>query len=440
MISKGVGDVRASFQSPVDPHPGGQIYAIAGQDYRPAGWNPPSPSPAALGYNLGVSPPPTFLRRLARDYGLAIAFWLPASMLVAWQQYSMERREHLAVNLHDELILYGVRYLTVAVLTVPIFRIVSRWPVTVGAGRRLGAYILGYIPFAMCFGFIRWCLAPPWMEETLTWGPRTARTLYDLTSATFADVAALYLAVTLAAHAYSYFSRNQRQEIERLELRQSLAQSELQALKTQLQPHFLFNTLQGISTLINTDRVTAQDMLRRLATLLRTTLKHGATDLIPFREELDFVRSYLDLEAMRLGKRLRTSWQISPETHQAQIPQLLLQPLVENAIVHGIASAREGGWIELAAWTERRLLCVRISNSVGGHSAAGLGLGLQNTRARLQYLYGEDAKFDFRVGADSIATATIVLPGFATIAEDAPGEVVEPQTWRALNARASRRR
>ncbi len=387
-----------------------------------------------------MSPPPNFLRRLARDYGLAIAFWLPASVLVAWQQYSMQRREHLAVILHDLLIVYGARYLTVAVLTVPIFHIVSRWPVTVGVARRLGAYILGYIPFAVAFGFIRWCLAPPWMEETLTWGPRTARTLYDLTSATFADVAALYLAVTVAAHAFFYFTRNQRQEIERLELRQSLAQSELQSLKAQLQPHFLFNTLQGISTLIDTDKVTAQEMLRRLATLLRTTLKHGATDLIPFPEELDFVRSYLDLEGMRLGKRLRTSWQISPDTHQAQIPQLLLQPLVENAIVHGIASAREGGWIELEARIEGRQLWVRISNSVGGHSPPGLGLGLQNTRARLQYLYGEDARFDFRMAADGVAIATIVLPGFATIAEDAPEQVVEPQTWRALNAGASCRR
>jgi len=272
-------------------------------------------------------------------------------LLVAWQQYSLQRKEHLAVILHDEVIVYGVRYLTVAVLTVPIFHIVSRWPVTVGAARRLGAYVLGYIPFAIAFGFIRWCLAPPWMEETLTWGPRNLATLYELTYATFADVAALYLAVTLAAHAYSYFARNRRQEIERLELLQSLAQSELQSLKAQLQPHFLFNTLQGISTLIDTDTVTAQDMLRRLATLLRTTLNHGAIDLIPFREELDFVRSYLDLEGMRLGKRLRASWQISSNTHDAQIPQLLLQPLVENAIVHGIASARDGGWIELEART-----------------------------------------------------------------------------------------
>ena len=383
---------------------------------------------------------PTLIRRLARDYALAIAFWLPSSVLVAWQQYSLERREHLAVVLHDLLIVYGVRCLTVAVLTPPIFYIVERWPVTGGAARRLGAYVLGYIPFAIAFGFIRWCLAPPWTEETLSWGPRTLRTLYDLTSATFADVALLYLGVTVAAHAYAYFTRTQRQEIERLQLHQSLAQSELQALKAQLQPHFLFNTLQGISTLIDTDRATAQEMLRRLATLLRTTLKHGAADLIAFREELDFVRSYLDLEAMRLGKRLQVRWKISPDTHAAQIPQLLLQPLVENAIVHGIASAREGGWIELEAWIEQRRLHVRIGNSISGQSQRGLGLGLQNTEARLEYLYGDDASFDFRLGADAVATATVVLPGFATVAEDAPGEVAELQTWRALDASASGRR
>ena len=106
-----------------------------------------------------------------------------------------------------------------------------------------------------------------------------------------------------------------------LQLRQSLAQSELQMLRAQLHPHFLFNTLQGVSTLIDTDRATAQNMLLTLAGLLRKVLKYGSTDLLPFREELAFVEAYLQLERMRLGRRLEVRWQIAPEVAAALIPQ-----------------------------------------------------------------------------------------------------------------------
>jgi two-component system, LytTR family, sensor kinase len=316
--------------------------------------------------------------QVAGAYALSVVVWLAAAPLISWQMFSLARREHLHIPYHDLLLVFGARYLTVALLTPPIFYFVNRWPVTGAVLRRSSAYVLGYLPFSLAFAVIRWLLLPPWMEETLSFGPRTLDSLIQLTYGTFADVLFLYLSVVVCAHAYAYFVLGQRQEIERLELRQSLAQSELQTLRAQLHPHFLFNTLQGLSTLINTDRQTAQTVLFTLAELLRTALKHGTTDLVSVREELDFLKAYLYLEQLRLGKRLEVRWRISPEVHDAFIPQLLLQPLIENAIVHGVSGSQSPGWVQIEASTLDEHLCVVIRNSIGGVSQPGLGVGIEH--------------------------------------------------------------
>jgi hypothetical protein len=358
------------------------------------------------------------VRRVARDYAISVSFWLAASLLVAYQVYGLEMKGLMPTGLRELTTLYVARFLSVALLTPPIFYLVERWPIPESSLRRTISYALGYVPFSIAFGTLRWLIWPPWMEETRSWGPRTLDTLVQLIYTTFADVLLLYLGVLTAAHAYTYFVRGQRQEIERLQLRQALAQSELQTLRAQLHPHFLFNTLQGVSTLIDTDRATAQNMLLTLAGLLRKVLKYGSTDVIAFREELAFVEAYLQLEQMRLGRRLEVRWQITPDVHGALIPQLLLQPLIENAVMHGIANSREGGWIEIEAHLQRGQLVVVIRNSVSGASPSGLGVGIKNTRARLKYLYGDDAKFEFAIPDGKLAVARLAVPAFtARLAE-----------------------
>jgi hypothetical protein len=355
--------------------------------------------------------PEVLVRRLVRDYAISMAFWLSASLLVSWQMYVLERR-FAPIRYQDILLVYAARYLAVALLTPPIFYLVNRWPVTGGVLRRAAAYACGYLPFTLAFAVLRWSILPPWLDESMSWGPRTLQTLVELLYDSFADVLLLYLAVIVAAHAYAYFVRGQRQEIERLQLRQALAQSELQTLRAQLHPHFLFNTLQGVSTLIDTDRATAQNMLLALAGLLRRVLKYGSSDLLPFREELAFVEAYLQLEQMRLGRRLEVRWQIAPEVAAALIPQLLLQPLIENAVVHGIATARDGGWIEIDARLQQMQLLVTIRNSIGGVSQPGLGVGISNTMARLKHLYDTDASFGFEILGGTVAVARLVVPAF----------------------------
>jgi two-component system, LytTR family, sensor kinase len=349
--------------------------------------------------------------RLARSYALSCVFWLPISQLVGWQTYVMDRREHVPALMGPLLLAYCARYLSIAVLTPPMFMIVERWPLTTATLRRSIAYALGFVLFTCVFAVIRWLLLPPWLEETLTFGPRSLATLVDLAYTTPADILLAYAGIVAVAHAYTYFVRGQRQEIERLALQRCLAQSELQALRTQLHPHFLFNTLHGITALIESDPSRAHAMLTSLAVMLRSALNHGSADLVPFREELRFVEAYIGLEQMRLGSRLRVQWRIEPRSLELLVPQLLLQPLVENGIRYGAASDPDGGSLRLETSIKGNRLSITIVNSIAACSKSGHGVGLANTRARLQYLYADDAHLQLQLDQDDKrAVACVTLP------------------------------
>jgi len=266
----------------------------------------------------------------------------------------------------------------------------------------------------LLYASIRWAVLPPWDTALQQYVPRTAHGPLELIHQGFADQITIYIAIVVAAHAYQYFERVRKQELEKYEYQQALAASELQALKMQLHPHFLFNTLHGISTLIDSDGKNAKAMIVKLSSLLRTAVEHGSSDLIPLQEELKFVREYLDLEKMRLGSRLSVDWSIDPDTQQTLVPQLILQPLVENAIRHGVACSREGGWVDIFSRRCDGVFEIRIRNSVEGKRPAGTGVGLRNTEARLRYLYSGDATFSFVLSADHTATATLVLPALGS--------------------------
>jgi len=309
------------------------------------------------------------------------------------------------------LLLAESRGFSFALLTPPIFYLARR---SIGGARHrfryLLVYCLGVGPFMLLYACIRWTILPPWDAALQQYVPRTKHGPLELIHSGFADQITMYIAIVAAAHAYWYFEKLRKQEVENVEFQRALAASELQALKMQLQPHFLFNTLHGISTLIDTDQACAKEMVVKLSSLLRGTLEHSSSDLIPLNEELKFVREYLDLEAMRLGTRLHVEWLIEPNTRRALVPQLILQPLVENAVRHGIACSRDGGWVEIAAKKRARTLELGIRNSIGGKRTPGLGVGLRNTEARLRYLYSDEAIFTFAETDDHTATATLRLP------------------------------
>jgi two-component system LytT family sensor kinase len=350
-------------------------------------------------------------RPVVRAYGLSIVVWCGLSLLMGVQYRVFDKAMNIHSSLFEMLLLAESRGFSFALLTPPIFYLAHR---SIGGARNrfqyLLVYCLGVAPFMLLYACIRWTILPPWDAVLQQYVPRTKHGPLELIHSGFADQITMYIAIVAAAHAYWYFEKLRKQEMETIEFQRALAASELQALKMQLHPHFLFNTLHGISTLIDTDQACAKEMVVKLSGLLRGTLEHSSSDLIPLSEELKFVREYLDLEAMRLGTRLNVEWSIDPDTRPALVPQLILQPLVENAVRHGIACSRDGGWVEIAAKKRARTLELGIRNSIGGKRTPGLGVGLRNTEARLRYLYTDEATFTFAETDDHTATATLRLP------------------------------
>ncbi len=350
------------------------------------------------------------LKRVARDYAISIAFWLTLSVMLSWQEYVWAHRENFHTSFSVLTVLFGIRFLTVAVLTPPIFYLIERCPLQAkGAAYRALIYLLGYVPFTFLFACIRWTLHTPWLPETQDWGHRTFHSLFELAFEGFADQFAIYLGIVIAGHAYYYFSRLQREEHERMELQQALMQSELSMLKSQMHPHFLFNTLHGITALVSVDPNLAEDMLRGLSRLLRASLKERDTDLVTLGEDLKFAEDYIAIEKMRLVNRLRVDWKIGAGTRQLLIPPLIIQPLLENSIKHGIAPSRKEGWIEVSTQVANGTLVLSVRNSVGVHSVPGTGVGHKSIRSRLMHLFASDASFSFHRG-QGFAQAIVTLP------------------------------
>lgn len=189
-------------------------------------------------------------------------------------------------------------------------------------------------------------------------------------------------------------------ERQALELQVLARDAELKALRSQIQPHFLFNSLNSISALTTTEPSAARAMTVRLAEFFRTTLKLGQQQLIPLKEEFRLAEFFLSIEQVRFGSRLSFSTWLEQECEDVSVPSLILQPIVENAVNHGIAHLLEGGTISLEARRNGNAVCVRISNPCDAerpHSKS-TGVGLVNVRKRLERLYGNDAQLLIKNG------------------------------------------
>jgi signal transduction histidine kinase len=222
----------------------------------------------------------------------------------------------------------------------------------------------------------------------------------------------VYAGIVAAWHALTYYRDRQRGRLEAAEMQALLRQAQLQVLRSQLNPHFLFNTLHSIAELVREDPQHAEQLLLRLSDLLRIALDSSSAQEVPLAEELEFVKGYVEIEQIRLGDRLQVSWEIAPDTLRARVPSLLLQPLIENAIQHGIAPSSRLGSLVIRARRKGELIELQVHDNGPGlteHSnGRPSGVGLANTRDRLQRLYGE--RQDFELANDQGLRVSMRLP------------------------------
>ncbi len=331
-------------------------------------------------------------------YRFDLLFWKPTSF---WEQLQIPLVNDLIFAAFTPIVLHiGLRY--------PIERSNWKW--------RSLAYCGGAFVFTSAHALVRMLVYPVVDNMTkktfpIGWSLFGRLFLYGLPDLCFY----VYLPVVVIAHAIWYYREYRDREVRAAQLETRLAQAQLKALKSQLQPHFLFNTLHSISTLMLTNVSAADTMLVRLSDLLRMSLDNNTVQETTLNREMQFVNGYLEIEKMRFGERLRVTCQVDTETLDARVPHLLLQPLVENAIRHGISRRTEGGEIQITATRRDDDLYLEVSDTGPGFSPnpewnAKHGLGLNATRERLRVFYGDRQRLDIHSTPDRGTTVRVQIP------------------------------
>jgi len=275
-----------------------------------------------------------------------------------------------------------------ALLSLPALRLARRFPLEPPVlWRNLSVHLVASGAFSLAYMVLRAWIGQLESDEPLGF----AAAFSPLVVKTFHFNVLVYWVVVSLVSGLGYYHKFRERELRAAELEKRLAEARLQALQMQLNPHFLFNTLNAIATLLHRDADAADRMIVRLGELLRLALDTANTQEVTLRHELDFLSRYLEIEQTRFGNRLEVTTDIGPDTLDALVPNLILQPIMENAIRHGIQPHATAGRIALR--TRREAGCLRLTVQDNGDGLSAQhppreGVGLTNTRERLRQLYG----------------------------------------------------
>ncbi|HEX2187391.1 MAG TPA: histidine kinase [Longimicrobiaceae bacterium] len=308
-----------------------------------------------------------------------------------------------------------------ALLTVPILWLAGRFRFE--PGRRVHAFVVhlaASLVFALVSVAANVALSNAlWPENPSSFGAYVAATVHWNVQ--------WYWIVVGIRYAWEYYRKYRDRELRATQLEAQLARAQLEALKMQVQPHFLFNTLHTISELVHESPEAADQMIVRLGDLLRLTVDNAGTQEVTLRRELEFLHAYLEIEQARFRDRLSVQVEVDPETLDARVPNLLLQPLVENALRHGIGERAGPGRVSVRAARQDGRLWLEVRDDGGGLPAGGAlreRVGVGNTRERLRQLYGAEQSFELLGAPEGGVVATITLP----LRFDGPGEEPEVGT------------
>jgi two-component system LytT family sensor kinase len=322
---------------------------------------------------------------------------------------------------------------TWALLTPAIVALARRFPLGRATWLRHGAvHLLGSavaVVVVDAVGSLVWPLLPGDIVAPLPFTTRLGR----LVVLWYASDSLLYWTVVAVAHVRAAVRRAAERELRASQLEGQLAQARLSALQMQLHPHFLFNALNTVGALVRTgDGDAAVTVVARLGDFLRRVLDGAGTQLVPLERELELVTGYLDIERIRFGERLRVRVDASPEARRAAVPQLIVQPLVENAVRHGIAPTAGSGLVEISGAVRDGMLHLVVRDDGPGAAAdrdragAGEGIGLSNVRLRLTQLFGETAAVRAGNAPEGGFRVELVMPFRPVAAEPAPALSGEP--------------
>jgi hypothetical protein len=259
----------------------------------------------------------------------------------------------------------------------------------------LGRLFLTHLPFVALASSIWLFLGRAWsrLVEALPWFPGTAERLDRQRVLLFSLGLLLFLLSVAVHYLLVAFEASRAAERQALEAQVLSREAELKSLRAQVQPHFLFNSLNSISALAGSDASAARRMCLELSEFLRASLRLGPREAIPLEEELALCRTFLGIEKVRFGARLAGSFEVEEAARACLVPPLILQPLLENAVAHGIGSRLEGGCVKVEARVRDGLLLLAVENprDPDGSPRRGAGLGLENVRRRLEALHGSRA-------------------------------------------------
>jgi two-component system, LytTR family, sensor kinase len=318
----------------------------------------------------------------------------------------------LFIQLEDTLTTHALTGLVVSfftgLFTSHLYRnfiIYQNW-LRLGFLKLVPRFIASSLVLALCYYIITFGVTSALIKGMLEF-PEASAIIADLLNLSF-----VYLVWSLIYFLFNYIENYKREEIKNLRWEASKNEIELNRLKSQLNPHFMFNAMNSIRALIDENPAKAKNAITQLSNILRTTLQMGKLKLISFEEEMHLVKDYLSLEHTRYEERLRVSYNIMAEAYEFKVPPLMVQTIVENAIKHGISKLMEGGEINIKAAVKGDLLIVSISNDgpFVQNKAETTGFGIINTIQRLSLLFGEKAGFEIKSLGENKTLAELKIP------------------------------